>query len=136
MSDQSQIVIYQTEDGNPQLEVRLQEETVWLNQSQIVSLFERDQSVISRHINNVFKEGELDKESNMHFLHIDSSDKPVAFYSLDVIISVGYRVKSQSGTQFRIWANKVLKDYLVQGYAINENRFQEKVQQLEELKKE
>lgn len=135
MTDQNQVILYQTEDGTPQLEVRLQEETVWLNQAQMTSLFERDQSVISRHINNIFKEQELDKESNMHFLHIANSDKPVAFYSLDVIISVGYRVKSRRGTQFRIWANKILKNYLVQGYAINEKRLQEKAQQLEELKR-
>ena len=86
-----------------------------------MQLFDRDQSVISRHINNVFKEGEVDKESNMHFLHIANSDKPVKIYSLDVIISVGYRVKSQRGVEFRRWANEVLKQYIVRGYAVNQN---------------
>jgi prophage maintenance system killer protein len=126
------IIIYQTPDGVTNLDVRLEEETVWLTQAQMVMLFERDQSVISKHINNAFKEGELEAKSNMHFLHIANSDKPVAFYNLDVIISVGYRVKSQRGTQFRIWANRVLKDYLIKGYAINQRV---KSEQLEDLKK-
>src|SRR5690606_9548161 len=93
---------------------------VWLTQAQMVELFERDVSVISRHINNIFKEGELDRKSNLHFLQIPFSDKPVILYSLDVIISVGYRVKSKRGTQFRIWANSVLKEYLMKGYAFNQ----------------
>lgn len=91
--------------------------------------------MISRHINNVFSEGELNKKSNMHFLHIANSDKPVACFSLDVIISVGYRVKSKQGTQFRIWANKILKDYLIKGYAINEKQLKETAQQFSDLKK-
>jgi hypothetical protein len=86
-------------------------------------LFLRDRSVINRHINNVFKEGECDKESNVHFLHIPNSDKPVMYYSLDVIISVGYRVKSLNGTKFRRWANGVLKQYLLRGYAVNQRMF-------------
>lgn len=108
-----EIIIYTAKDGQARLEVRLDKETVWLTQAQMAKLFQKDQSVVSRHINNVFKEGELQKESNMHFLHIANSDRPVAFYNLDVIISVGYRVKSQRGTQFRIWATKTLKDYYV-----------------------
>ena len=88
----------------------------------MTELFNRDRTVITRHINNVFSENELPKESNVHFLHIAGSDRPVAFYSLDVIISVGYRVKSQSGTQFRIWANKILKQYIMKGYAANNER--------------
>ena len=104
------------------IEVQFESDTAWLTQGQIVKLFERDQSVISRHINNVFKEGELDKESNMQKMHIANSDKPVEFYSLDVIISVGYRVKSKQGTQFRQWATSRLKDYLIQGYAVNQKR--------------
>ncbi len=83
-------------------------------------LFERDRSVITRHINNIFKEEELEERSNVHFLHIANSDKPIKLYSLDVIISVGYRVKSLRGTQFRQWANKVLKEYLLKGYSINQ----------------
>lgn len=102
-----------------QLEVRMEDETVWLTQAQMVELFQRDVSVISRHINNIFKEGELDKKSNLHFMQIANSDKPLTLYSLDVIISVGYRVKSQRGTQFRIWANRVLRDYMLKGYIIS-----------------
>lgn len=116
------LVIFESEDGNVSLDVNIEQETVWLTQAQIMQLFERDQSVISRHINNVFKEGEVDKESNMHFLHIANSDKPVKIYSLDVIISVGYRVKSQRGVEFRKWANSVLKQYILRGYAVNHNR--------------
>ena len=101
---------------------------------EIVELFERDQSVISRHINNVFNEKELPKESNMQKMHIANSDKPVSFYNLDVIISVGYRVKSQRGTQFRQWATQRLKGYLEQGYAINEKRLAQKQQEVEYLK--
>ncbi|MCL2290684.1 MAG: virulence RhuM family protein [Bacteroidetes bacterium] len=116
---QNEIILYQP-DSNIQLEVRIENETVWLTQAQMVDLFQRDVSVISRHINNIFREGELDKKSNLHFLQIAFSDKPVIIYSLDVIISVGYRVKSQRGTQFRIWANRILKDYLLKGYAVNQ----------------
>lgn len=103
------------------IDVTVQNETVWLSQGQMAELFGKDQSVIARHISNVFKEGELEKESNMQILHNTLSRfKPTQVYSLDVIISVGYRVKSKRGTQFRIWANQVLKQYLLQGYAINE----------------
>jgi len=114
-----EIVLYQP-DETIRLEVRVEYETVWLTQAQMVQLFERDVSVISRHISNIFKEGELDKQSNLHFLQIPFSDKPVVNYSLDVIISVGYRVKSERGTQFRIWARGVLKEYLLKGFAINQ----------------
>ena len=101
MSEQkNEIVVYQP-DETIRLDVRLDGETVWLTQNQMVQLFMRDQSVIARHIRNIFREKEVDKESNMHFLHIPLSDKPVAFYSLDVIISVGYRVKSIVGTRCR-----------------------------------
>ena len=128
---QSEIIIYQTPDGATELNVNVGEDTVWLTQAQMTELFQRDQSVISRHISSIFKEGELEEKSNMHFLHIANSDRPVAAYNLDVIISVGYRVKSQRGTQFRIWANRVLKEYLLKGYAINQNT---KAGQLEDLK--
>ena len=117
----NEIVIFTSEDGQVSLDVQMEDETVWLSQAQMVELFERDQSVLSRHISNSFKE-EVDKESNMHFLHIANSDKPVAFYSLDVIISVGYRVRSKRGVEFRRWANSVLKQYILQGYAVNNNR--------------
>lgn len=118
MKDIGEIIVYQS-DNTLQLEVRMEDETVWLTQAQMVELFQRDVSVISRHINNIFKEGELDKKSNLHFMQIANSDKPLTLYSLDVIISVGYRVKSQRGTQFRIWANRVLRDYMLKGYIIS-----------------
>ena len=119
MQQTGEIILYQPNE-NVQLEVHLEKETVWLTQAQMAELFQKDRTVVTRHINNVFTEGELDQESNVHFLHIPFSDRPVKLYSLDVIISVGYRVKSQRGTQFRQWANKVLKDYLLKGYAINQ----------------
>ena len=119
-----EIVLFESHDKKISLTVHLEKETVWLSQSQMIELFGRDQSVISRHINNAFKE-ELDKKSNMHFLHIPNSDRPVAVYSLDVIISVGYRVKSQRGVEFRKWANTILKDYILRGYAVNENRMRQ-----------
>jgi len=116
----NKLILFNSQDGNVTIDVQLQNDTVWLNQKQIEHLFDRDQSVISRHIKNIFQE-ELEEKSNMHFLHIANSDKPVAFYNLDVIIGVGYRVKSKRGVEFRKWANSVLKDYLLKGYAINKN---------------
>lgn len=122
---QENLVIFESEDRNVELRVPIEDETVWLTQAQMIELFGRDQSVISRHIRNIFRENELDEKSNMHFLHITNIDRPVAFYSLDVIISVGYRVKSKRGIEFRRWANKVLKDYILRGYAVNHNRINE-----------
>jgi len=116
----NEIILYQADELPERIEVRVGEETVWLNQDQLSTLFQRDQSVISRHIRNFFKEGELDEKSNMQKMHIANSDKPVVYYNLDVIISVGYRVKSKQGTQFRIWATHVLREYLLKGYAINQ----------------
>ena len=118
-----EIVIYKSEDGIIKVDVLFADETVWLTQRQMSELFQRDISVISRHISNVFQEGELDEERNLHFLQIPNSDKPVRYYSLDVIISVGYRIKSQQGTQFRIWATQRLRDYIVKGFALNDERF-------------
>ena len=132
--EENKIIIYQTEDGQTQIDVRLENETVWLTQAQMAELFEKDQSVIARHIANVFKEGELEKESNMQILHNTLSKyKPTAIYNIDVIISVGYRVKSKRGTAFRIWARKVLKDYLVKGYAVNERIRKEQIGELRQL---
>ena len=127
-TSENQIVVYQPNE-TVRLDVRLENETVWLTQAQLCELFQRDVSVISRHIKNIFVEGELEKESNLHFLQIANSDRPVAMYSLDVIISVGYRVKSVIGTRFRQWANKVLKEYILHGYAINDRieRLEQKV---------
>lgn len=131
-----QLVIYQTPDGNMSIDVTVQDETVWLSQGQMAELFNKDQSVIARHISNVFKEGEVEKESNMQILHNTLSKfKPTQVYSLDVIISVGYRVKSKRGTQFRIWANQVLKQYLLQGYAINKRAARQKYDELSQLVK-
>ena len=104
----SNILIYQAADGKAMLEVKLDQETVWLTQEQMSLLFGRERSVITKHIGSIFREGELDKESNVQNMHIAHSDKPVAFYNLDIIISVGYRVKSQQGTRFRQWATKTL----------------------------
>ncbi|MBD5474045.1 MAG: virulence protein RhuM/Fic/DOC family protein [Lachnospiraceae bacterium] len=118
----NEIVLFETEDKQITLSVPIDQETVWLTQAQMEELFGRDISVISRHINNIFKEEEVDKKSNLHFLQIANSDRPVAYYSLDVIISVGYRVKSKRGIEFRKWANSVLKKYILQGYAVNTNR--------------
>ena len=132
--EENKIIIYQTDDGQTQIDVRLENETVWLTQAQMAELFEKDQSVIARHIANVFKEGELEKESNMQILHNTLSKyKPTAIYNIDVIISVGYRVKSKRGTAFRIWARKVLKEYLVKGYAVNERIRKEQIGELRQL---
>lgn len=134
MNNRGKIVIYQTKDGKTSIDVKLENETVWLTLSQITELFDRDKSVVSRHISNVFREGELDRNSVVAKNATTASDGKiyqVEYFNLDVIISVGYRVKSQRGTQFRIWANKILKDYLIKGYAINQ---QVKAAQLEDLK--
>lgn len=125
------IEIYRSQDGSVQLNVKLENETVWLSANQMAMLFDRDAKTIRKHINNVFADGELTKESNTHFLRVANSDKPVPFYNLDVIISVGYRVRSQQGVQFRRWATSVLKQYLIKGYAINQ---QIKLDRYNELK--
>jgi hypothetical protein len=122
---QSEILIYQTQDGTTKIQTRLENETVWLNQEQMAELFQRDRSVITKHIGNIFNEGELEEKSNVQILHISNSDKPVKFYSLDVIISVGYRVKSLRGTQFRIWATQRLREYIVKGFTINDDLLKE-----------
>ena len=113
-----EIVVYE-QDEITRLEVHMKDETVWLTQTQMSALFGRDRTVITKHIRNIFTEQELDEKSNVHFLHFANSDKPVKIFSLDVIISVGYRVKSAQGTRFRQWANKVIKEYLLKGYCIN-----------------
>lgn len=118
----NEIVIFETEDKSISLPVTLEHETVWLTQAQMTELFSVDRTVITKHVNNVFKENEIDEKSNVQILHIPNSDRPVKIYSLDVIISVGYRVKSKRGVEFRKWANTVLKQYILQGYAINNNR--------------
>ena len=128
---EKELVLFESEDKSVSLSVPFENDTVWLNQNQMIELFQRDQSVISRHIKNVFDEKEVEIESNMHFLHNAFSDKPVAYYSLDVIISVGYRVKSKRGVEFRKWANSVLKSYILKGYAANDRRLAELKQALQ-----
>jgi len=121
MSKNSEIIIYQTADGLTKVDVRMEGKTLWLSQAQIAQLFLRERSVITKHIRNIFTDGELDEKSNVQFLHIANSDKPTAFYNLDVIIAVGYRVKSPRGTQFRQWATKVLHEYLQKGFSMNDD---------------
>ena len=136
--DSSYIEMYSVDNGRSEISVRLENDTVWLNLNQLTELFQRDKSVISRHIKSIFKEKELDKISVVAKNATTASDGKVyqvEFYNLDVIISVGYRVKSLRGTQFRIWANRILRDYLVKGYAINELRVKQQVEQLRELQK-
>ncbi|MEO8327637.1 MAG: RhuM family protein [Nitrospirota bacterium] len=120
-----EVVFYRSPDGVVRLEVQLAQDTVWLTQQQMASLFQRERSVITKHIHNVFKEGELAEKSNVQNLHIAGSDKPVRFFNLEVLISVGYRVNSKRGTQFRIWATQVLRDHLVKGYSVNQHRLEE-----------
>jgi prophage maintenance system killer protein len=130
------IEIYQIENGDTEISVILDHDTVWLNLMQLTELFQRDKSVISRHISNIFQEKELDLNSVVAKNATTAKDGKtyqVHYYNLDVIISIGYRIKSQRGTQFRIWANKVLKDYLIKGFSINEHRLTQKTEQLKEL---
>ena len=133
-AQQGEIILYQP-DETVRLErlrvgglcpgmVRLEDDTVWLTTNQMAALFDREESNIRRHVINVFREGELERANNVQILHVNGVKKPVPFYALDVIISVGYRVKSQRGTRFRQWANKVIKDYLLHGYAFNQRLLQ------------
>jgi hypothetical protein len=121
-----QVILFQAADGQVTLDVRLEADTVWLGQAQMAELFGRERSVITRHVGNVFREGELPEKSNVHFLHIAGAYRRVGFYILDLIISVGYRVKSPRGTQFRIWATQVLRQHLIQGYTLHQRRLQER----------
>lgn len=125
----SEIAIYQLQDGS--IDVCLEQETVWLSQQQLAILFGRDRTVIGRHVKAVFAEGELDEASNVQKMHIASSDKPIALYSLDVIISVGYRVKSPEGVRFRQWATQLLRQHLTQGYTLNRQRLETNAKELE-----
>ena len=137
---EDQIVIFKAEDGSDQLQVKLQGDTIWLTQKQMAMLFDKDTDTIGLHLKNIFKTQELDKKATTEKYSVVQIEnerevkRQLLHYSLDAIISVGYRVNSKRGTQFRIWANKILKDYLVKGYAVNEKRLQEKSQQLTELK--
>ena len=122
--NESAIVIYQSAEGI-QLDVKLEKETLWLTQKQMAVLFDTERSVITKHLNNIFASGELNRESNVQKMHIAGSDKPVAFHALDAIISVGYRVNSKRGTQFRVWATSVLRDHILKGFSVNERRLKE-----------
>mgnify|MGYP001023727256 FL=1 len=139
MDSNNQIVIYQSEDGQTQVDVRLENETVWLTQAQMVELFQTTKQNVSLHVGNVFKEGELEEKSTVkEYLTVRKEgerkvSRKVKYYNLDVIISVGYRVKSKRGTAFRIWANNVLKQYLIKGYAVNERMRKEQIGELRQL---
>ena len=136
---QNQIVIYQTQDGKTQIDVRLENETVWLTQAQMVELFQTTKQNVSLHLNNLFKEGELEEEGTVkEYLTVQQEGKRkvsrrVKYYELDVIISVGYRVHSKRGTAFRIWARQIIKDYLVRGYAVNQRIHSEQIGELRKL---
>ena len=131
--EENKIIIYQTEDGQTQIDVRLENETVWLSANQMAALFGRDEKTVRKHINNVFSDQEVPKDINTHFLRVNGVKQPVAYYTLDVIISVGYRVKSKRGVQFRQWANRILKEYIIKGYAINERIRKEQIGELRQL---
>ena len=129
----SSIEIYHSPEGNVELSVKLENDTVWLSANQMAILFDRDEKTIRKHIANIFSEQELDKENNTQFLRVVGVNQKVAYYTLDVIISVGYRVKSVNGTRFRQWANKVLKEYLIKGYAINKDINAERYNELKDV---
>ncbi|MDR0883992.1 MAG: virulence RhuM family protein [Oscillospiraceae bacterium] len=124
MDGKPEMIIYQTQDGLAKIDVQMQGETLWLTQAQIAELYGRERSVITKHLRHIFAEGEFEEKSNVHFMHIPNSDKPVAYYNLDVILAVGYRVKSTRGTQFRQWATQVLHSYLQKGFAMNDDFLQ------------
>lgn len=135
--EQNDILLYQAEDGKARLEVRLDHETVWLSQDQMAVLFGRERSVVTKHLRNVFKEGELEESAvRAKYAHTaaDGKSYQTQFYNLDAIISVGYRVNSMRGTQFRQWATKVLRDHIVKGYTVNEQRFREQSEKLVDLR--
>lgn len=132
-----QIIIYQTADGQTSIDVKLEADTIWLSLNQLTALFGRDKSVISRHLKNIFTEEELERKAVVAKNATTAQDGKtyeVEYYNLDAVISVGYRVNSKRGTQFRIWANKILKEYLVKGYAVNEQRLREQTEQFNSLK--
>lgn len=134
MENKGEIIIYESADHQALVEVKFEDETVWLSQDQMALLFQKAKSTVNEHIKNIYKEGELEEKSTKSkFGNSEFADKPTFYYNLDVIISVGYRVNSRRGTQFRIWATQRLKDYLVKGYAINEKRLQQMSQNLRQL---
>jgi len=136
----NQIVIYQTKEGETKIDVKLENETIWLTQKLMSELFEKDSDTIGLHIKNILEDGELEEMSTTELFSVVQQEgkrsvrRKLKFYNLDMILSVGYRVNSKKGTQFRIWANKVLKEYLIEGYSINEKRLKEQADQLASLK--
>jgi len=138
--EKSEIKIYKTAEGKTSIEVKIEKETVWLNQYQLEELFETDRTTINKHILNVYKSGELKEKSTCaKIAHVQKEGKRtvkrnIKFYNLDIIIAVGYRVNSKRGTEFRIWANQIIKDYLIKGYAINQQKLEKQAEQLDELK--
>jgi len=134
MENRGEIVIYKSNEGNTEIEVKLDKDTVWLTQKQIAELFFTERSVISKHLNNTFRTGELEEKSNVQKMHIANSDKPVQLYNLDCVISVGYRVNSKRATQFRIWATNVLKNHIVKGYTVKYDRINNLEQSIELVK--
>lgn len=141
MNNQNQIAIYEAEDGQVSIEVKVESESIWLSQKQMAELFDKDSDTIGLHLKNIFNSGELEEKRTTGKYSVVQQEgtrqvqRKIKFYNLDAIISVGYRVNSKRGTQFRIWATKVLNEYLIKGYTINERRLKEKAHQLEELKK-
>ncbi|MBU0981153.1 virulence RhuM family protein [Patescibacteria group bacterium] len=129
MKQKNAVIIYQSKKGDLRLKGDQQKETIWASQAQIVEIFEVDQSVVSRHIHNIFKDKEVNKKSNMHSMHIANSDKPVNFYSLDVILAVGYRTNSSKAIAFRAWATKTLRQHMTQGYTLNKKRVSQNLNQ-------
>jgi len=140
MKEKGEVIFYESGSGSTRIEVKLQDETVWLTQSQIVDLLQSSKANISEHIKHIFESGELQAESTVRNFRTARREgnrlinRDLEYYSLDMIISIGYRVNSIRGTQFRIWANKILKEYLTKGYAIDQKRFQDQSRQLDELK--
>jgi len=134
-NNKDQVILYSDKNGIVELRADTKNDTLWATQDQISQLFEVERSVVTKHINNVFKDDEVDQKSNVQKMHIANSDKPIQLYNLDVIISVGYRVNSKRGTQFRIWATNVLKQHLIAGYTINDKRLKEQSENLKKLQR-
>ena len=133
IENRGEIIIYRAEDNTVQLDVRMENETVWLSTSQMAALFNKEESNIRRHILNVFRDEEVSRDNNVHFLHVNGVKKPVPYYSLDVVLSIGYRVNSKRAIAFRQWSTKILKEFIIKGYAINEKLRREQLSDLRQL---
>lgn len=133
IENRGEIIIYRAEDNTVQLDVRMENETVWLSTSQMAALFNKEESNIRRHILNVFRDEEVTRDNNVHFLHVNGVKKPVPYYSLDVVLSIGYRVNSKRAIAFRQWSTKILKDFIIKGYAINDKLRREQLSDLRQL---